>query len=487
MHIGRADILWNYTATFLKIASSVLLLPFILRMMPVETVGIWTVFMTITSFMGLLDFGFNPSFTRNVTYVFSGVRSLKAKGYSIVDVDDNSIDYGLLKGVIITMKWFYKRMAFVLFVILITLGTYYIYTLLQSYNEEHSEVYIAWFLLCVINTYSLLTSYYDPLLQGKGLIKRSKQITIIGQTGYLIIASVLIMSGFGLVAIISAQASSVVIVRLLSYRSFFNEEIKSALESTTPRANKEILHAIYPNAIKLGLTSIGGLMVSQSAIIIGSLYLTLPEIASYGITMQFIGVIASLARIYLATYEPKITQLRIEHNNTAIKKLFLKGQIFFSSTYLLGGVCLVGLGKWILELIGSQTQLMPQLIILVAIVVIFLETNHAIAGAILVTKNEVPFFKASLLSGGSTVLLLLIFFNFTNLRLLAMIAAQGIAQGAYQNWKWPLEVTKELKITAKDIRTAMYETMMTTYQLLKLPITYHKQAIKCFRSLPSNK
>src|ERR1019366_6074958 len=114
--------------------------------------------------------------------------------------------------VIAAMRWLYLRMAIILFLLLATLGTYYINSLLQNYKGGHQEVYIAWALLCVINTYNIFTLYYDSLLEGKGLIKRAKQIVIIGQTVYLIIAALMIIYQFGLVAIVSAQASSVFIV-----------------------------------------------------------------------------------------------------------------------------------------------------------------------------------------------------------------------------------------------------------------------------------
>jgi O-antigen/teichoic acid export membrane protein len=451
MQIGRKDVIWNYAATFLKIASSALLLPFILRMMPSEMIGIWSVFMMITAFSGLLDFGFNPSFTRNITYVFSGVRTLKVNGFEPASTENQTIDYGLLKGLISAMRWFYLRMAIILFLLLATLGTYYIYSLLQNYKGEHREVFIAWVLLCVINTYNLFTLYYDSLLQGKGLVKRSKQIIIVGQAVYLIIATILIMAGYGLVAIVSAQASSVIIIRWLSYHSFFTSEIKQRLHNVIPRPQKEILKAIYPNALKIGLTSLGGFMVTRSAIIIGSLYLSLEEIAAYGITIQLIAVIAGLAGIYTTTYQPKIAQLRIIDNNQAIKELYLKGQLVLLLTYIAGGLILIILGDWTLKLIGSHTQLMLQSLILAGVLVSFLETNHSIAGNILLSKNEVPFFKASLLSGVSTVFLLLLFFHLTNSGLWVMFAAPGLAQGAYQNWKWPVEVVKELGITSKDV------------------------------------
>ena len=126
IRIGREDVYWNYAATFLKIASSALLLPFILRMMSSEMVGIWAVFMTITSFAALLDFGFGGSFTRNITYVFSGVSALKKEGFEKITDEAQVVDFSLLRGVIYSMRWFYLRMSIILFIILITIGTYYI-------------------------------------------------------------------------------------------------------------------------------------------------------------------------------------------------------------------------------------------------------------------------------------------------------------------------------------------------------------------------
>lgn len=104
MNIGHSEIYWNYTASLLKIAGTILLLPIILRMLPSETVAIWSIFMTVTSLVVLVDFGFNSSFARNVTYVFSGINQLQSKGIISVDISENSVNYGLLKGIIIAMR-----------------------------------------------------------------------------------------------------------------------------------------------------------------------------------------------------------------------------------------------------------------------------------------------------------------------------------------------------------------------------------------------
>jgi hypothetical protein len=120
-------------------------------------------------------------------------------------------------------------------------------------------------------------------------------------------------------------------------------------------------------------------------------------------------------------------------------------------TFVVGGVALVFLGEWALDVIKSQTPLLSKPLILLALLISFLETNHANAGGILLTKNEVPFFKAALFSGVFTVVLLLVFLNYTNFGIWGLLLAQGIAQGCYQNWKWPLVVMRELCMKSSDV------------------------------------
>ena len=298
MQIGRKEVLWSYAATFLQIGAGIILLPFILREFPQETVAIWTIFLTIMTLCSMLDFGFNPSFARNVSYVVSGTKELKKTGFQIVENTNSEVDYGLFKGVINAMRWFYGRVALILFVLLLTVGTYYINTILINYSYSHIEVYLSWTILCIINSYLLYTTYYDSLLQGQGLVKRAKQIQIIGQTVYLFVAVLLILLQFNLIAIVSAQALSIIIRRILSYKTIYTADFKQRLQNAVAYSHKDILKVIYPNAVKLGLTGLGTFLITRSSIIIGSLYLSLDLIASYGITMQIIAIIHALGTVY---------------------------------------------------------------------------------------------------------------------------------------------------------------------------------------------
>lgn len=449
MKIGRKDVFWNYLATFLKIASSVLLLPAILNKMPSEMVGVWTVFITLSFLSSLLDFGFNASFTRNVSYVFSGVRELKVKGYEQVAGGDD-VDYDLLKGLIKAMKWFYSRMALIVAVLLFLPGTYYIYNILGTYKGDTTEVYIAWFMLVVVNSYNLYTYYYDALLQGAGYVMRSKQITIAGQMLYLVVAYALILSGYGLIAIVTAQLLSIILVRWLSYKTFFIPQLTTCLKKAVEKSPRSIVKTIMPNAIKIGLTSLGGFLISRSSVVIGGLFLSLEELASFGITIQLIGVVATMSIIYTTTYQAKIVSYRVEGNESEIRKIYARGQYLMLLTFIAGGLAIVLIGPWALDVINSDTVLLPAGLTLLAMLVSLLETNHSNAGNILLTKNEVPFFKASLISGFCIVAGLLIAFYFSDLGIYNLVLVPLVVDVAYQSWKWPVVAHKDLKMTIKD-------------------------------------
>ena len=458
ININRKDIFWNYLATFFKLFSSLLLIPLILHKMPANVVGIWNIFLTISSFLALVDFGFNSSFTRTITYIFSGVQQLSAIGHGASLMNETSYNKSLLKGTIKAMQTFYLRLSGVIFIILITFGTIYIRQILKTYTGSHYEIYAAWLLFVFINTYNLYTLYYEALLLGAGLIKRSKQIIVIGQVLYLILAATLILLGFNLIALISAQVLSVIVVRYLSYRTIFTPSFTKSFSECKANDSDEIFKSIVPNAVKMGLTSLGGFMVQKSAILIGSLYLTLSEIASYGITVQIINVIATIALIYHSTYLPKITQLRVLGDNDKIRILYIKGKIIYVGLFLIGAMMFYFLGPSILNIVKSNTTLVSGTVMIFLLILAFVENNIIMASNIILSKNEVPFYKASLLSGLVIIFFLIVTFKYTQFGILCMVVVPLMVDILYQGWKWPLAVNKDL-----DIKLGHYRQVFLNY------------------------
>lgn len=442
-HIGKREIVWSYAGTAFMIGAGVLLLPFILHKMPQETVGIWNIFQTITALVMLLDFGFRPTFARNISYIFSGVKTLQKNGVELTSTE-SSVDYGLLKGSLIAMRRFYRQMAVVVFVLLATAGTAYFYYILQKYSGDHKDAMIAWVLLIAINCYNLYTLYYDALLTGKGYVTRNQQINMLGQGVYLVLAIGLIYAGFGLTAIVASQLISTVIRRILTYRVFFTPQLKASLADAVPQEPKEILKAISPNAIKIGLTQLGGFLVNKSSILIGSAFISLEQLACYGITVQVMDILARCANVLYLSYTPKLAQCRAENNIPQLKTHYIRCTAALWGIFFAGGILWLLLGDWALDLIQSQTHFVPAAMLCVMLLINALEQNHALSAGFIMADNKIPFFIPSLVSGAGTVLLLWIFLNPLQMGVWGLILAPGLAQLVYQNWKWPSVIIKEL-------------------------------------------
>jgi O-antigen/teichoic acid export membrane protein len=467
MQIGRKDVAWNFAATFMRIASGLIVLPLVLRLLPSQEVGLWNIFLTIGSIAALLDFGFSNSFARNITYIFSGVKVLKAEGYVAVDQEDTTIDYGLLKSVITAMRRYYGILAGVFLLLFIVASPFYLSTILEKYSGNAHEVWVAWFTYGVLVAYQLYTYYYGALLTGRGYIKRNMQIIVVAQSTRIIITAIFLLYGLGLISLVIGMFISDILNRTLSYLAFYDKEIAHKIKESTIIPVREIMKIMTPNAIKIGLTTIGGFLINKSVILIAPLYLSLSDIGSYGTTKQFIDLIVSIGGIWFSTYYPKMTLYRVNNEIDGVKRLYTKSKIFLIISFILLGCGLIFVGPPTLQFIHSKTHLLPAVMIFVFLIVGFLEDNHGISGALLLTKNEVPFVKASLLSGIGTILLLLLGLKFTSLGVWSMILAPGIAQATYQNWKWPLSVIQDLKLTSSDYYNTFWSFLKDTRSILK--------------------
>lgn len=474
MKITKKDMLWNYLATFLKISSSILLLPLILRKLSSEDVGIWSIFTSVTGLVLLIDFGFHSSFSMNVTYVFSGVDSLLSSGHNKVNEssENKQINIRLLKGLIDTMRWFYSRVSIFLLFILLTVGTIYIRYILGNYHGDKPLIYEAWCLFVCVNVYNLYTLYYDALLEGKGLIKISKQIIIVGHITYLCISIITILLGYGLVGLVLAQLISIITIRVISNRYFFSKQISSQLASCKGVDRNELIRLIFPNATKTGMTSLGRFMIQKSAVIIGSLYLPLASIATFSITKQMIEIDLALAHISITTFTPQISNLRIMGNFERIRNICIKGIVISNIIFVAGAIALIFIGVPVMHIIRSNTTLNQAIIVLVAVSG-FIGLNYSLATTIISTKNYIPFSKPSVFSGLATVLLIIIFLKFTSLGLIGMAIAPGIIDLCYQGWKWPMELIRELDIKLSDFYSylrfrAPKHTVSTNHNLTQI-------------------
>ncbi len=451
MNITRFDAAWNFFATLFRIGSTVIVLPLVLRYLSKEDYGMWTIFITYGSLLLIIDFGFANSFTRNITYIFSGVQELSKTGY-VKASEEKSINYNLLKGVILAMRSYYRYAAFFYFVIL-SIATLHIHYLLktQYLHQDATLIYIAWIGYVFLSAYQMYTFYYDALLMGRGLVKRHKQITIISQLIYILSIAICVVNHLGLLSMVIGLILSVPVNRYLCYKIFYNPSLIQNLQQAKADNKKEIIKLFSSNSIKLGLSSVAGYIILKGSVLISSQFLPLTVIASYGLTRQIIDVVMAIAGVWFVTYYPRMNYFRVNNDNEGVKRLYIKSMLFYYLMSFAGMAVLIGCGSWVLTLVKSNTMLLPLLPLLTLALSLFLINHHSFASNLLLVDNQVPFWKSSIVLSFVSLILLYIFLHY-NLGLWGLILSIALPQLCYPNWKWVYEIQKIYRFTFKDIK-----------------------------------
>lgn len=89
----------------------------------------------------------------------------------------------------------------------------------------------------------------------------------------------------------------------------------------------------------------------------------------------------------------------------------------------------------------------------------FWEGNHSYFSTFIITKNDIPFVKSSLISGVIIATGSYLSLEYTTMGILGLVLVQGLSQVAYSYWKWPCVVCKEFRINYLSfLKLGMNET-----------------------------
>lgn len=449
MHITKIDVIWSYCGYILRFFSGVLLLPLMLRMLSSEEMGIWYVFLAIGSMTQMLDMGFSPTITRNVSYAYAGAGTLVKEGIEYTVASRDKVNYLLLAKIKKVSQRVYLYISLIALCLLLLGGTGYIYYITIS-MEGNFYYLFSWCIYSIALFLNFFYGYWIFLLNGVGLIRQGQQAAIVSNIFFLILAVLGLCLGGSIMAVSCAYLCNGIIIRMMC-KFFFNKHLHIPEIDMSKNEMKEFMEIIWFNAKKMGITSIGAYLVLQVNTIFTSIFFDLKIVASYGLTLQVINFILSLARIPFTTYLPMLNEMRLKQDDVGFVRLM-------SMTFMLGGLIflfcaggLLGIGNYLLYIIHSNTMLLPSSMILFMLFYLFLEYNHSNFATVITTRNEVPFVKASIFSGVAVIILSLINVQILNMGLWGLLIGQCLAQLAYNNWYWPYIVLRDFNISVLDM------------------------------------
>lgn len=441
--ITRRDVLWSYVGYLLTYGIHVVMLPAVLKALSPGELGLWYTFLAINQFVMLLDFGFMPTILRNASYCWSGATCLTREGLAIEAAPATSRPNYRLLADLLTASWrIYGFIGLLALGILLSGGWLYIRSVSQGLPTNWIDS--AWLVFTVGVGINIAYGYWPALLRGIGAVAESNRVLVISRGTQLAVTLIGLALGGKIMAVAGGFLACGLSARLISGRFFWayaglRQHMKPHLDSPSTGQVQEVQSIIWHNAWRQGLVSVGNGLIQRSGLLVCSSFMGLTLAASYGLVQQLIAMMTACSAILFNAYLPVMNGASLRGDLKTAQRYFSRGLAVGWVMMAGGTVGLVFGGPVVLRLWGSATPLLSPLQCAVMGILAIFELTHLLSFAFLTTRNRIPSPLSFLATGGLMLSMCLILAQHTAWKAWGLIAAYGVSQALYNNWRWPLE------------------------------------------------
>lgn len=446
--VTKKDVLWGYIAQIFNVGTGFFTLPVILNLLSPEEVGMNYIMLSVGALVTIADFGFSGQVGRNITYIISGAKHIqKGELTESVSATDIHIDFHLLNTVIQAAKYLYQLLSLGILVILLTGGTWYMHHVTDGFSNVKWSLYI-WLLYCISCFFNFYFLYYNSLLSGAGLITEQKKAIIYSRIVYLILCIAMLLSGCGLLSVVSANFIAPFVVRFYSHIKFYSKEMRESLrgQTTTLQEKKEAISKMWYTAKRSGTNSIGHYVGTQGTMFFAGIYLSLNEASQWGILQQLYGIVQGMALNMGLSLLPQLTKYQLQKQKDKFIKTLSVSYVFLLLIIIAGGICINLLGPFALQLIKSKSHLPDISLMNFYFVSSVILVTAQLFACVLGCKNIIPSPKAVLTTSAAAIVLLFILLHFGSLGLWALVLAPCLTGMAYTYWRWPQLVLRDCQL-----------------------------------------
>ena len=442
---GKRDVIWNYVGTVVSMTSGFMLLPLLLWFLNDEELGLWYVYVAVSNLTQLFEFGFNPTFARNIVYCLSGADGLSKSGVKET-LPDNRVDWRLLKALLLSSKLVYAAIAVVALIAVSSVGSLYVAFITE--DTSVSMQWVSWGVFCASMFLNLYFLYASTFLRGVGDIAGENKAKTIAKITQLGVSALLLVCGFGLLGASIGFLANGLILRVLSGRYFSRHtDVQTGLSSVTERVSKEevadVLSSISSIAWRDGAVQIALYASTQATSIISSLFLGLAETGMYSVLLQLATAVCNFAGAFVKSFYPMFQSSFINRDFAGVRQIVARGVSLYWLLYLFGSVGVILVIFPLLPLIRPGVEVSIPFFLFLSLYLALLN-HHSIFCNFIIGMNEIPYMWGYIISAALGTGLAALLCGVFGLGVWGLIGAQFVVQLSYNNWKWPQYVMRRL-------------------------------------------
>jgi hypothetical protein len=451
--LRHSTIVWSWVYNGARLASGIILLPLVLHKLPTAEFGMYCVFLTLVALVPMVDFGFGPTIGRFVSYAMGGAEAIQPQGIAKRG-SSSAPNYDLLWQLLFTTRRLYSILLLVLLVVLGVWGNYVVELRIQE-TASPALTRLAWGVTFASALFDIYSGWWGVYLSNMNQVLAATRIGLLSMAVRLVIASALLLGGGGLLSLPVGSFCGSLVGRALTRRRC----LRLLADHPPPKAVKlkENLKILWPNSWRAGVYFISGYLIGIVNTTICVRVLGLAATAQYGLSIQLVGIAATMAAVWTSVKWPLVGQYLARHDVGAVQRVLrprLWLQIF---TFLLLAAVLIVCGPVLLQWFGNHKTMLPSRWLALLFLNSLLEMQFTLWTTLIFAQNRMPFLWFAVASNVLSLTLSQTLIHFTSLGLGALVLAPLLAGSLFNYWYWP-------PYGARSLGTSLFRLLFTRPQ-----------------------
>lgn len=389
---------WGSFAT--RSLSLIVVLPLVLNRLSTPEIALWYLFSTVIGLQLLADVGFSPTFSRVIAYGMGGLNTFEIKDLRNIKPLTSLAEpnWQTIENICSTMRAIYLRLTVISIFLLATIGTWAMLRPISKMSDARFG-WIAWGVILLASSFTLLGNSYSSYLQGVNqiaLLRRWEILTSLGAIGTSIIV---LLAGGGLLGLVIANQGWLIINILRNYWLCSKVEGGRFQNFTCQKIDIVVFEAVWPSAWRSGLGVFMGYGLVQLSSVIYAQFGTASGVSSYLLALRLMQMVRQISNAPFYSKLPLLAKLRSEGNLKQQIKVAKRGMALAYWTYVAGFIAMGLFASPLLRLVGSNAEFVSPLLWGVMGLSMFAERYGAMHIHLYSTTNHIIWHTANGVSG----------------------------------------------------------------------------------------
>lgn len=433
--LWESPVAWSWGFNTLRVASGLLLLPLLVRLLSKADLGMHYVLLSLGTLALMLDFGFSGAIWRAVCVALAGGKELRAEGLAPAPEPGAQPNPELLWDVLAVTRHVYVRLAVLALLLLGGAGTL-IVARHAGATSSAELTWLAWGLTLAGAVWEVYAGWWGTYLGALNRMLTFARLNCLAHALKLVLAVGLLLGGLGLLAVPVAGLVATFIQRWLARRACL-EALAAWPRPGRPPDVRGLLARLWPNTWRQGIVGLSGYLGLSASALLCLEFFGLAANAQYGLSVQIILACQGMAAAWTQVKWPEIAQHCARGDRAAMRRVFQPRLWRQLLTFAALAVVLVLSAQPALLWLGSNKEVLPVGWFALLAVNALLESHLSAWGMLITTGNRIPVMWAVLLANLASLSLAVWLIAASSLGLPALVAAPLLVGCAFNYWYWP--------------------------------------------------